>query len=86
MKTLKDKVMTAWNSGMELDEVIASYGPEAESIWKELEAKYGDRSIPVPDLYGYKPKEPTDPAYRRWKGLDGPGKELQRIIKLAKGQ
>ena len=83
MKTLKDKVMSAWNSGMELDEVIALYGPEVEPIWSGLEAKYGAGSIPVPDLYGYKSKEPTDPAYRQWKGLDGPGKQLRDIIRLS---
>jgi hypothetical protein len=46
-----------------------------------LKKKYGDGSIPVPDLLGYKPKEPEDKRVRLHRGLEGPGKALKSIIK-----
>jgi hypothetical protein len=70
--------MFAWNAGTSEEDFIRQFGkPEFDRLTK----KYGISSIPVPDLYGYIAKEPTDPVVRRHRGLDGPGAKLKSIIK-----
>jgi hypothetical protein len=73
-----NNVMHAWNSGMSDEEIIQRFG---KSEFDRLKKKYDDGSIPVPDLLGYKPKEPEDKRVRLHRGLEGPGKALKSIIK-----
>ena len=72
-----NNIMSAWNSGMADDEIVKQFG---QSDYDSLKRKYGSKLIPVPDLYGYIPKEPTDPVIRRHRGLDGLGKQLKSQI------
>jgi hypothetical protein len=73
-----NNIMHAWNSGMSDDELIQKFG---QGAFNRLKQKYGDGAIPVPDLVGYKPKEPEDKKVRLHRGLEGPGKALKSIIK-----
>ena len=68
----------AWNAaGISDEDFIRQFGkPEFDRLTK----KYGSKSIPVPDLHGYRPTKPTDPLVRRHRGLVGPGNQLKSII------
>ena len=72
-----NNIMSAWNSGMADDEIVKQFG---QSEFDRLTKKYGISSIPVPNLYGYIPKEPTDPVIRHHRGLDGKGATLKSQI------
>lgn len=72
-----NNIMHAWNSGMDDDEIVKRFG---QSAYDSLKRKYGSALIPVPDLYGYKSTEPTDPLTRSHRGLDGLGKRLKSQI------
>lgn len=67
-----------WNAGISDEDFIKKFG---KSEFDRLTKKYGVSSIPVPDLMGYRTKEPTDPRTRLHRGLDGPGAKLKSIIK-----
>jgi len=72
-----NNIMHAWNSGMGDDELIKKFG---QGAFNQLKQKYGHGSIPVPDLVGYKQKEPEDRKVRLHRGLEGPGKVLKSIV------
>jgi hypothetical protein len=76
-----NNIMHAWNSGMEDEEIIRRFG---KSGFDRLKQEYGEKSIPIPTLLGYRPQEITDPLRRSHYGLDGPGKQLRDIIKAEK--
>jgi len=76
----------AWNSGMS-DEDAKKKGFEQEFI--ALEKKYGCASIPMSDIYHFRP--PTEAelnqtvggglTYGEWAGITGKGKLMREIIK-----
>ena len=67
----------AWNAGISDEDFIRQFGkPEFDRLTK----KYGSKSIPVPDLHGYRPTKPTDPLVRDHRGSVGPGNQLKSII------
>jgi uncharacterized Rossmann fold enzyme len=68
--------MSMWNSGSSDEEIIKKYG---QKEFDKLKAKYGEKSIPPSDLYGFKPK--LDDVQKQHHGIIGPGAKLKQIIK-----
>lgn len=78
---LQQKVMNAWNAGLDKAEIVSKLGSEAAALYDELEQKYGCACIPIHILHDFIPKPDTDPFLLEWRGEIGAGKVLRDLIK-----
>jgi hypothetical protein len=79
------KLERAWDSGCEEKDFLRLFGDDGVNFYRATLRDKGDnfRFIDAEweEYYKKRPKkEPTDPAYRQWLGLDGPGKQARTII------
>lgn len=95
-------VRMLWNNGLTLSQAwkrMQIKRPEASvqtliTEWRRLKRLFGCKSLPLPYLYGYIPKPPTEQelsavvgnlhggrTYGEWLGVTGPGKRLREILK-----
>lgn len=91
-----------WNNGLTLSQAwkrmqIKRPGASLQALiteWRRLKRLFGCKSLPLPYLYGYIPKPPTEQelsvvvgkldmgrTYGDWIGVTGPGKRLREILR-----